>query len=529
MKTNQFECTIWLGATVRFLCLFTSTLFAVMSGYANAASVQTNSSQSNPVDIRKLDRYFDVQTEPSEFFGDMSTRERSITLTLVTGKDKPEALAVFVGKGEEEKDPGNSPTEWIPFSDKLKVDLGEGDGKRQIFIAARWKATDKGYTGTGFGVTVFRSRTGPTIVITNPSSKVTSQPIIQLQGYSPSNLGRIEYEVFTQNEATPLDKGEGHVTDRHFDRATFEWTTNWFQCWDIELKPGTNRIVLRCADMAGNQTTTNLIIVFSTVGDHTPPVFAAVTWPSPKATLIGGSLTARGLVDDCTAQMTGQIVSKGQTNAINGYPERNGCFWFENIPLNIGENYLTLVATDAAGNSSMTNLLIYGADGPIITLDPVIPASKLWDFSLTMTGKVRPANYRVWINGVQATVKPDGTWTADKVPVQSPNGGGVASFEMTASPLEESPISVAASARLVEAYSSLGTNATVLNATSPACGIFKLYLDEIGGRSFVLQASTNLVDWTTLFTNSSQNASFNYVDSEAGKNQCRFFRVVPLQ
>lgn len=495
----------------------------------NLALGQLNPARPPPVDVPQLDRYFDVETDPDDFFGDMSTRKRAITLTVVTGKTKPEALAVFVGRGEEQKNPDNSPAKWIPYTDKLTVDLGEGDGKRQIFVAARWKATDKGYDGTGFEVTVRRARTKPTIVITSPGERITSKPIIQLKGYSPTPLDRISYEVFEQTGKEPFDHGEGFVTDQKFDRDDFNFTTHYFQCYDIELRPGTNIIRLRCEDEAGIASTTNLVFVFTTAGDTDPPHFVAVDWPQPDAVISGDSFTLRGRVDDDTARMEGVIVANGRTNSISGFPERNGCFWYEEIPLGPGANLLTLTATDAAGNSSRTNLTVYGVEGPVITLDPIVPAEKLWQPRIAVTGKVRPANCRVWINGVEAKVKSDGAWSAESVPVKSPNGGGVATFEMSAVPVEANTNQVAQPASLVYAQTSLGSAITVLNASSPACGIFKLHLDGINGRSFVLQASTNLVDWTSLFTNSSPKGSFDYTDSNVNKYPCRFFRVVPLE
>jgi len=133
--------------------------------------------------------------------------------------------------------------------------------------------------------------------------------------------------------------------------------------------------------------------------------------------------------------MEGFIVAGGRTNPVTGFPERNGYFWFEEIPLSMGVNHLTLTATDVGGNWSSTNLTLYRDEGPVITLDPIEPA-KLWQSYLTLTGKVAPAENHVWINGVRATVKPDGRWVAERVPVNSPNGG-TATFEMTAIPPDE--------------------------------------------------------------------------------------------
>ena len=478
-----------------------------------------------PVYVTNLDRYFTVELDHADPLASLTTSNATVNLIMTVGKQRPESIAVFVGR-EEEKNPRNSPAKWIPYADKVRVDLGDGDGQRHIFVAARWQATDPGYWGNGFGMTVWRTK--PPLFITNPAQTITFQPMIQLKGYSSRPLQSIKYDLLNQQGQKIVSDQDGFVTRQYFDEGLFEFTTNYFQCYDIELAPGTNIIVLRCSDPAGNWTTTNLIYVFTTVGDTNPPVFNTVDWPEPGATLSGESFTARGRVDDYTGQMAGQIVANGHTNVIRGEPERNGYFWYEQIPLAPGANQLTLTATDAAGNTSTTNFTIYGVAGPVITLDPITPAEILWDPTIRLTGKVSPANNNVWVNGVQAVVKPDGSWIAESVPVLSPNGG-TAVFEMMSTPSARTANPAAKPFALVAAQASFSTNPFVLNASSPACGVFKLHLVDTAGRSFVLQSSTNLIDWLPILTNLDSAAAFDYTDTNVTSHLCRFFRVVPLQ
>jgi hypothetical protein len=142
----------------------------------------------------------------------------------------------------------------------------------------------------------------------------------------------------------------------------------------------------------------------------------------------------------------------------------------------------------------------------------------------------------VWVNGVQARVNPDGTWVADHVPVLSPNGG-TAVFEATtlpssgelapASGTNQPPLAAKPQA-LISVVAGLGTNAMTLNPSQPSCGTFRLRLTSTAGRSFVLLTSTNLADWTPVLTNVSSNETFDFADTNATTNQCRFFRVSPL-
>lgn len=493
-----------------------------------AAGQPANLPPAGQIDVTQLDRYFDAEPDYAGIGGNMTTTNTVVTVRMITGKTKPQFIAVFVGR-EQQKDPRNAEAKWMPYTDRVAVDLGEGDGKRHIFVAARWKATDTGYTGGGWDITVQRSK--PVICITDPRQTITSQPVIQLKGYSLKSIGAIKYDVFNQAGQKVRSDVDGFATDKVFDDKLFDYTTNYFQCYDILLTPGTNTIELRCADLAGNTTTTNLVYVFTTAGDTNPPIFVSLDWPKPGMEIAGSSFTARGRVDDYTAQMTGQIVAGGHTNSISGYPERNGYFWYEQVPLSLGANQLTLTATDAAGNTSSTNLLVYGVDGPIITMDPIAPEDKdkLWNGTIAVKGKVAPASSDVWINGVQATVKSDGTWVAENVPVRSPDGGGAATFEMTALPAQGTTNGAAKPSESVSTQASLGTNAMTLNASSPACGIFQLHLTDTGGHAFVLFASTNLVEWHPILTNMNPSASFDYTDINVPAFGCRFFRVVPIQ
>jgi hypothetical protein len=118
---------------------------------------------------------------------------------------------------------------------------------------------------------------------------------------------------------------------------------------------------------------------------------------------------------------------------------------------------------------------------------------------------------------------------ATNVPVITPDGGGAASFDMTALPAEGITNGIAKLNELVSSQANLGTNAMTLNPKAPVCGVFQLHMSNTTGRNFILLASTNLVDWTPILTNLNSSATFDYKDTNANNYHCRFFRVVPLQ
>ena len=433
-------------------------------------------------------------------------------------------IAAMQSQFEEEKVDWEKAT-WIPFTTTLPIDLGPGEGKRLVSIAGRWQDGNGTYeVGSGTHVKV-RLRP-PLVVITNPPEAVTSQPMIQLQGYTDEPVQRIRYDLF--NASKTVTDAEGFVTDQYFDSASSDYTSNYFNCFDIDLAPGTNTIVLRCQDWAGNTATNTLTYTFTTEGDKTPPSLA-LDRPINGHWLSGETFTARGRTDDPTARLTALVVADGRTNLVEGLVERNGYFWVEHIPLRAGANLLTLTATDAAGNSSQTNLVVYRSN-ELLTLDP-IPPDRLWQGDVTVSGRVSPPNQPVWVNGVQARVKGDGTWVAEHVPVLSPNGG-TAVFEATTqlapAATTNQPPPLASPQHLISVNTGLGTNALTLNPRQPSCGVFNLHLTGAAGRSFVLLTSTNLASWIPLLTNLGAQDTFEFTDTNTAGEPCRFFRLVPI-
>jgi hypothetical protein len=417
---------------------------------------------------------------------------------------------------------------WISYTQSLAIDLGPGEGEWEVWIAAKWTNPD---ARSASGTHLWVDHTAPHIVITNPPALVISHALIQLQGYSDEQLKSITYDLV--NASNRVLGAQGFSTGLHFDRELFEYTTNYFTCFDITLALGTNTIELRCKDLAGNISTNFLTYVFAVDHDKPPPTIR-VDWP-PNGSRIGAdTITVRGQLDDPTAQLTALISVDGRTNTVEGLVERTGHFWFDNLPLEPGANAVAITATDVAGRSSRTNLVLLRAES-LITIDPV-PPDKLWSSDVTVTGKVKPINQRLRVNGVEAQVKPDGTWVATKVPIHSPNGG-TAVFEVTAMPAAETtlmaaptnkPSSLLLPEELLSVNAGLGAAPVTLNADRPACGSFNLHLTGTTGRNFILLASTNLVNWTPILTNLNSGETFDFTDSTQADYKCRFFRVLPV-
>jgi hypothetical protein len=124
------------------------------------------------------------------------------------------------------------------------------------------------------------------------------------------------------------------------------------------------------------------------------------------------------------------VDSGGTTNDTLGLVERNGTFWVENLALADGTNVVTLLARDAAGNLSSTNLLVVKSS-VIITITSTPEGEELNQPFGTVYGTVSDPSYAVYVNGAAATVDSSGTWVAENVPLI---GRGTVTFDAVSVP-----------------------------------------------------------------------------------------------
>jgi hypothetical protein len=265
--------------------------------------------------------------------------------------------------------------------------------------------------------------TPPVLVVTNPTNNTVNVPMIQLQGFSPEPLSGISYDI--TNAFGLATNQQVLVLDQAYSTSTWEFTTNTFQAFDVPLTNGVNTITLHAMDLAGNVSTltTNFTLDYSAKTNPLIQLF----WPQNGEQISGTNFTWRGWVDDPTATISASITdTNGNTTVVQGYTERNGNFWVEDLPMPNGTNSLTLAVTNAAGYGSTTNIFV--STNPLsVTMTP-IPDDQLWNATVTATGSISDSTYSLWINGMKAGVT-NGIWTATNVPMTP---GGVASFDITA-------------------------------------------------------------------------------------------------
>jgi hypothetical protein len=317
-----------------------------------------------------------------------------VQLDIVGGT--PYYIAVLVD------DPNEGDATWANYtSSNIIINLGSTEGWHNIYVGLRGKPPDADQTWVATRLKLELSP--PLLTITNPIGSTTTQAIIQLQGYSDEALASISYDLSNANGL--VTNQQALILDEYYDTNMLELTTNNFQCFDVPLISGSNIITLHAADLAGNVTTTNFTFALDYSSDTNPPVIQ-LNWPQNGTQISGTNFTWRGHISEPTAQVAVQIVStNGITNSVNGQVGRDGDFWVYGLPLSTGTNYLSLTASDAAGNISTTNI--------IVTQSSVIVKITSAAFGQSVQGTISDwTNYTVWVNGVIATNNGDGTWVA---------------------------------------------------------------------------------------------------------------------
>ena len=333
-------------------------------------------------------------------------------------------------------------TNWTIYtSSNLIVNLGNNQGWHGIWIGLRGYADTTNQAAWQYK-RLKLDTTPPKLVITGPASGTVNTPMIQLTGFSPEVLSRISYDL--TNSSGLVTNQQVLVLDQFYDTNSFELTTNTFQAFDIPLTNGINGFILHATDLAGNVTTlaTNITLNYS---GKTPPV-VQIAWPTNGDQITGSNFNCRGWVSDPTATVTIPCVfTNGDTNiyaggiytnVYSGSVGRNGNFWIYGVPLNAGANSFAVTVQDVAGNIVVTNLSV-GQSSLVLTINPVVDTSQLWQPTVSLSGTVSDATYAVWVNGVKGHNNGDGTWSASNIPV---NQGGTANFDVTAyAPNEQQP------------------------------------------------------------------------------------------
>ena len=366
-----------------------------------------------------------------------------VQISLLTGI--PSYYAVLVD------DTNLADADWLLYrGTNITVNLGATQGWHEVQVGLRAHA-DAPSAGVWQWSRFKLDTTAPALFLTGPTNSTVTAPMIQLTGYSPEALASLTYDL---SNATGVVMGQlAVITGQAYSTNTAEFTTNYFQCYDVPLTNGLNAITLHATDLSGNMAafTTNIVCLGNT---NSPAV--SLLWPQNGLQMSGGSFTIKGQVDDPTSTVSVSTVdTNGNTTVINGLVGRDGIFWVENVPLSAGTNSLTLSLINAVGTTNTSFSLIQSSVG--LSIKAVQPGDT------TASGGMDTDGYMIWVNGASATNNGDHTWTAQIAPIGI--GGGL--VLVTAIPNTETNTWSGGGVNPTSAHS-INTQATV----QPAQGIF---------------------------------------------------------
>jgi uncharacterized Zn-binding protein involved in type VI secretion len=335
-------------------------------------------------------------------------------------------------------DPNTNDAAWTAYSSSnISASLGTTQGWHRVLIGLKGLPSYAQQTWSALRLNL--DVTPPSLIVTNPVATLAVHPMIQLQGYSPEDLVSVSYDL--NNAAGLVTNQSAYVTFRQFDSnnpnpLAFDFTTNYFQCFNVPLAIGANSITLHATDLAGNTTTTNVVYTYDPTSNTNPPVIN-LQWPLNGANIVGSNFNMTGTITDPFATISAQLVNDGVTNSVSGLVQQNGSFWIENAPLGSGTNYIFITATNAAGYGSATNFVVVQSP-QVLAITSV--SFNSFSPTATVTGTVSGANTTVLVNGFPATNNGDGTWTAQYAPAgQSSPAVFVADVAVEGSPSPSDP------------------------------------------------------------------------------------------
>jgi hypothetical protein len=386
--------------------------------YFGTLDINANTGASDDYDgdgVSNLDAY-SAGTDPNniQFYVEATnnyTSSRVIPLTITVQDGVPSKMAWLL-------DTTNTTTAiWKPYSTNIFVKIGLTEGWHTVNVGLKGLATNS--IETWMPQSVYLDCTAPVIIITSPTNQTTARPIIQVSGTANEELSSVTYDL--TNAAVGLSMQPGFVTQQHLNTNTLVSDSATFQCFDLPLTNGVNSITLHVMDLAGNSTITNFSVSLDYSSDTNAPAITKL-WPTNGSYIGGSQISARGYVDDETASVTAQIVaSDGTTNLYTAIVERNGRFWLDNLPLYADTNIVTITATDAGGNATITNIA-YIKSAVTIQINTLADEDMKSSYTC-MSGTISDTSYTLKINGAETTLDSSGNWsTPTNAPVYS--GGG---------------------------------------------------------------------------------------------------------
>ena len=221
---------------------------------------------------------------------------------------------------------------------------------------------------------------------------------VRQSSYGAKDLLLLSFDI--QNDDETLTGQPIGVIDQIYDTNAWEWTTSYFQAFDVALAPGTNVITIHATDLAGNTRSTSLTIYYDL---PTSAPTLNVEWPTNNAGMSGSTFDCVGTVSDPTATVeVHQMMSNGTDNFTCARVGRDGRFYALGMNLS-GVTNIEVSAIDAAENTTTTPIAITqdssGLSGSLGLSDAqsgIYMSSYHSNYSLTCNGYTRLKRIDHW-------------------------------------------------------------------------------------------------------------------------------------
>jgi hypothetical protein len=189
------------------------------------------------------------------------------------------------------------------------------------------------------------------------------------------------------------------------------------------------------------------------------------------------------------------------------------------VRFNVQEGTIYFLAVDGVGGEWGTVVLNYDLMQPptlvIQSADQIVTAGSTVQLSMTVTG--RPEPQLQWrLNGADIDFENSSTIAIEAFSTVNEGAYQLQAVNEAGEVVSE-PVSVLIGAPLK--LQSLNLN---------EAKVAKFRLVGLHSKTYLIQASTNLTDWSTIATNYSDTGILSYLDSSSTNHSRRFYRAVPL-
>ncbi|MFZ3064728.1 MAG: hypothetical protein WA277_05535 [Nitrospirota bacterium] len=177
-------------------------------------------------------------------------------------------------------------------------------------------------------------------------------------------------------------------------------TGNIFEAQGVQLSLGNNTITAIATNLA-HLTASDTIQV-----TYRQPLTIKINFPENSAILLTSPINVTGIVSDAMAKVT--------VNGIEAVVYEN-TFTAAGIGLTLGENIITATATDAIGRKASDTIKVFYHPWIDVTITSPSNGAIFSTSPIEVKGIVNDPNAYVEVNGIQARVAQDGSFTASGV------------------------------------------------------------------------------------------------------------------